>query len=113
MILVDILAALAIVAGAGFFMAGTIGLVRFPDLFCRLHALTKADGLGLALICLGAALLAGSAGEIARLVLIWLFVVLSGATCAHLVARHARTDTLARTDAHALDDAGAKEETRP
>ena len=106
MILIDIIAALAILAGASFFMAGTIGLLRFPDLFCRLHALTKADGLGLALICLGTALLAGSAGEIARLVLIWLFVVLSGATCAHLVARHARTD------AQALNDANAKEETR-
>jgi multicomponent Na+:H+ antiporter subunit G len=92
MIIFDLIAALAIVAGAGFFIAGTTGLVRFPDTFCRLHALTKADGLGLALICLGAAFLAGSAGEIARLVLIWLLVALSGTTCAHLVARHARDD---------------------
>lgn len=107
MILIDIIAALAILAGACFFMAGTIGLLRFPDLFCRLHALTKADGLGLALICLGAALLAGSAGEIARLVLIWLFVALSGTTCAHLVARHARTDGAAPSHTH------AEKETRP
>ncbi len=107
MILIDSLAALAILAGAGFFMAGTIGLLRFPDTFCRLHALTKADGLGLALICLGAALLAGSAGEIVRLVLIWLFVVLSAATCAHLVARHARAD------AAAARNTAVTKETRP
>ncbi|MGY6646924.1 MAG: cation:proton antiporter [Salinarimonas sp.] len=92
MIIFDLIAALAIMAGAGFFIAGTTGLVRFPDTFCRLHALTKADGLGLALICLGSAFLAGSAGEIARLVLIWLLVALSAATCAHLVARHALAD---------------------
>lgn len=76
--------------GTLFFVAGTIGLLRFPDLFCQLHALTKADGLGLALIGVGAALLAGSAGEIVRIALICGFAALSGATCGHLVARHAR-----------------------
>jgi multicomponent Na+:H+ antiporter subunit G len=90
MIFVEFVAALAILAGAGFFLAGTVGLLRFPDTFCRLHALTKADGLGLALVCLGVALLAGSAGEAARLLLIWLLIALSSATCAHLVARHIR-----------------------
>ena len=37
-------------AGAFFFMAGTIGLLRFPDTLTRLHALTKVDNLGLGLI---------------------------------------------------------------
>lgn len=95
MILVDLLAGALILVGAGFFVVGTVGLLRFPDTFCRLHALTKADGLGLALVCLGAALLAGTAGEAARLVLIWLFVALSSATCSHLVARAARADAAA------------------
>lgn len=76
--------------GTLFFIAGTIGLLRFPDLYCQLHALTKADGLGLALIGLGVALLAGSAGEIARIILICAFAALSGATCGHLIAHHAR-----------------------
>lgn len=90
MIVIEILAGIAIVAGAAFFVAGTIGLLRFPDTFCRLHALTKADGLGLALTCIGVALLAGTAGEIVRLVLIWVLVAVSSATGAHLVARFAR-----------------------
>ncbi|MBW7057395.1 monovalent cation/H(+) antiporter subunit G [Paracoccus bogoriensis] len=77
-------------AGTLFFLAGTIGLLRFPDLHCQLHALTKADGLGLTLIGLGAALLAGSAGDVARIALICAFAALSGATCGHLIARHAR-----------------------
>ncbi len=35
--------------GLCFFITGTLGLLRFPDVFCRLHALTKADNLGLGL----------------------------------------------------------------
>lgn len=83
-------AALLIATGAVFFIAGTVGLLRFPDLFCRLHALTKADGLGLALIALGVALLAGSASEIFRIVLVWFFLAVASATGSHLVARYAR-----------------------
>lgn len=88
--MLDWIAAALMAAGTFFFIAGTVGLVRFPDLYCRLHALTKADGLGLALIALGAALGAESAGEVVRIVLIWFFVALAGATGGHLIAAHAR-----------------------
>ena len=37
---------IAVSSGAFFFLAGTVGLLRFPDLLTRLHALTKADNLG-------------------------------------------------------------------
>jgi multicomponent Na+:H+ antiporter subunit G len=77
-------------AGALFFVAGSVGLLRFPDVFCRLHALTKADGLGLALICAGAALGAESLGEVLRIVLVWAFAALASATGSHMIARHAR-----------------------
>jgi len=42
----DIVTIVAVSAGALFFLAGTIGLLRFPDTLTRLHALTKADNLG-------------------------------------------------------------------
>lgn len=77
-------------AGTLFFVAGSVGLLRFPDVFCRLHALTKADSLGLALICVGAALGAASVGEVLRIVLVWAFVALASATGSHMIARHAR-----------------------
>jgi len=41
------LSILLLLAGAVFFLAGTLGLLRFPDVYTRLHALTKADNLGL------------------------------------------------------------------
>lgn len=75
--------------GLFFFVAGTIGLLRFPDVFSRLHALTKADNLGLALIALGTAMLAADLAVTLKLVLIWFFVALAAATSGHLIARHA------------------------
>ena len=76
--------------GTVFFVAGTVGLLRFPDIFCRLHALTKADGLGLALVCLGTICMATNGGEVLRIILIWFAVALSSATCGHMIARHVR-----------------------
>ena len=73
--------------GGFFFLAGTVGLLRFPDIYCRLHALTKADNLGLGLICLALALQAGSAGVAVQLLLIWLLALLAGTVSAHLIAR--------------------------
>ncbi len=88
--MLDLMAASLVVFGAVFFIAGTVGLLRFPDIYCRLHALTKADGLGLALVALGMALKAESFGEVFRIVLIWFFVALASATCGHLIAAYAR-----------------------
>ena len=88
--MLELFAATLIALGTAFFIAGTVGLLRFPDIYCRLHALTKADGLGLALIALGVALLAGSAGEVFRIALVWFFVAVASATCGHLIARYAR-----------------------
>ena len=56
----DIVTIAAISAGALFFLAGTVGLLRFPDPLTRLHALTKADNLGLGLVVLGLLPQAGS-----------------------------------------------------
>jgi multicomponent Na+:H+ antiporter subunit G len=89
-IAVGIFTVVAVVSGAFFFLAGTVGLLRFPDALTRLHALTKADNLGLGLIVLG--LLPQVAGPIAalKLVAIWLLVMLAGATVSQLIAREAR-----------------------
>lgn len=72
-----------------FFFAGTIGLLRFPDVFTRLHALTKADNVGLGLITAGLALEAESLAAVGKLLLIWLLALLASATTCHLIARTA------------------------
>jgi multicomponent Na+:H+ antiporter subunit G len=61
--------------------------LRFPDAYSRLHALTKADNLGLGLIALGLAPQLPDGWSIAKLALVWLLAVLAAATVAQLVAR--------------------------
>ena len=78
-----------LLAGAGFFLAGTVGLLRFPDVYTRLHGLTKADNVGLGLVVAGLVLQAESWAAIGKLLLIWLLVLLASASVAHLVARTA------------------------
>ncbi len=77
--------------GLFFFIAGTIGLIRFPDTFSRLHALTKADNLGLGFMALGVAFQAESWAQVARLALIWALALLAAGAVAQLVARAALT----------------------
>lgn len=89
MTFLDLSSALLIVAGAFFFFAGTVGLLRFPDVFSRLHALTKADNLGLGLVAAGLALHSRDAAETVKLALIWGLVLLSSSINCQLVARTA------------------------
>ena len=86
----DIFSVAAISAGAFFFLAGTVGLLRFPDPLTRLHALTKADNLGLGLVVLGLLPRADGALGALKLVLVWLLVLVAGATVSQLIARVAR-----------------------
>jgi multicomponent Na+:H+ antiporter subunit G len=78
-----------VIVGVFFFITGTVGLLRFPDVYTRLHALTKADNLGLGLVLTGLAFQAESWTEVAKLLLIWFLVMLASASVAHLVARAA------------------------
>ena len=84
---------LAIAAGAFFFVAGTVGLVRFPDTLSRVHALTKADNLGLGLIVLGLLPFAAGVAEALKLLLIWVLVLFGGGSAAQLIATAVRRDT--------------------
>lgn len=89
-LLLGLFSVLAIAAGVFFFVAGTVGLLRFPDTLSRLHALTKADNLGLGLIVLGLLPMSGSLSVALKLLLIWVLVVFGGATAAQLIAIEVR-----------------------
>jgi multicomponent Na+:H+ antiporter subunit G len=86
----DIFSVLGIGAGAFFFLAGTVGLLRFPDALTRLHALTKADNLGLGLVVLGLLPRADGALGALKLVVVWLLVLVASATVSQLIARVAQ-----------------------
>jgi len=76
------------IAGVGlfFFIAGTAGLLRFPDIYTRLHAVTKADALGLGLVCIGVALYWGDWMILLKLLLIWMLILAASALLSHLIA---------------------------
>lgn len=87
----DLFTVVAVSAGAFFVLAGTVGLLRFPDALTRLHALTKADNLGVGLIVLGLLPRAGSPLAALKLVAVWLLVLVASATASQLIARAARS----------------------
>ena len=86
----DLLTIVAVSAGVFFFLAGTVGLLRFPDTLTRLHALTKADNLGLGLVVIGLLPQVDSALAGLKLVLVWVLVLWASATVSQLIARVAR-----------------------
>jgi multicomponent Na+:H+ antiporter subunit G len=82
----QLLASGLLVTGAAFFLAGTVGLLRLPDAHARLHALTKADNVGLGFIVAGLGLQADSILAVAKLAMIWLLALVASAAAAFLIA---------------------------
>lgn len=103
--MMTVLAFIAALLGAFFFLAGTVGLIRFPDTYSRLHALTKADNLGLGLIALSLAIQAGSWAIAVKLVAIWLLALLAGTTNCYLLGRNTLQNDRIKDDAIELERA--------
>ena len=91
-VVLDIMTIAAVTAGAFFFLAGTVGLLRFPDTLTRLHALTKADNLGLGLVVLGLLPRMPGVASGLELVCVWLLVMLGSATASQLIAHAVRRE---------------------
>ena len=94
------LSVVILTAGTLFFVAGTLGMLRFPDVYSRLHAVTKADTLGLGLIVLGLSLRIAQWQPILLMVLIWLLIMASSATACQLLARYQREEDEREGDDH-------------
>lgn len=78
-----------LIVGAFFYAAGTLGLLRFPDVYSRLHALAKADNLGLGFVLLGLALQAESIAVGLKFLLIWPLALTASAGVSYAIARRA------------------------
>lgn len=85
----EIFSTACLLIGAVFFLAGTVGLLRFPDVYTRLHALAKADNLGLGFTVLGLLPQAEGIAAGLKLVLVWLLVLAASASVSFLIARRA------------------------
>ena len=75
--------------GAILAVVGTIGVLRFPDFYTRLHAASVTDTAAATLAIVGMALLAPSLAVVFKLVVVWLFLFLTGPTSSHALANAA------------------------
>ena len=88
-VLLDALVVLLCCTGIVFFVGGTVGLLRCPDLYARLHPSTKCDTLGACSVVLALILHSGSAFVILKLLAVVFFLMLSSAVCGHAIGRSA------------------------
>jgi multicomponent Na+:H+ antiporter subunit G len=98
--ILDIFTVITTSMGLFFFFAGTLGLLRFPDIFSRLHALTKADNLGLGFIAVGLIPQVGAL-EAVQLSLTWVLVMIAGAVTGFLIAQFSLNQSSQTTSAAA------------
>jgi multicomponent Na+:H+ antiporter subunit G len=76
-------------------IGGAVGMLRFPDVYARVHAFNAANGLGAALIAFGLALCSGDASVAVRLGLLGLLFIALAPVLSHLVASAAHAAGLA------------------
>lgn len=97
-IALEIIAILFLIGGVFFFFVGTMGLIRMPDVFCRMHATTKCDTLGAGLILVGLMIFYGFTVITLKLLLILIFIWLTNPTAAHIIAKAEHKKTLKKEE---------------
>ncbi len=85
--MIDVIAAILLVVGALLTALGALGLLRFPDVFTRMHAATKAATVGVVGMTAAAAAEAGAPSGVLVLVLVIALLFLSGPLGMSLLAR--------------------------
>ncbi|MEL6723506.1 MAG: monovalent cation/H(+) antiporter subunit G [Pseudomonadota bacterium] len=78
-----------LLVGAVLAVIGTVGVLRFPDFYTRLHAASVTDTSSATLALLGMALLSPSFAVVFKLAVVWLFLFLTGPTASHALANAA------------------------
>jgi multicomponent Na+:H+ antiporter subunit G len=101
--IIEILVTVFLSLGTLFFLLGTIGLLRFPEVYTRLHAVTKSDTLGMGLILVGLMLYQGITLDSVKMLFIIIFVFLTSPTAAHALARAAYKNGIKLWDKSVVD----------
>jgi len=86
---IDLLSWASILAGLFFMIVGSIGVLRMPDVFTRLHAAGMTDTMGAGFLILGMCLQAGLGLLTLRLILVYLFLAFTSPIGTHALARAA------------------------
>jgi len=89
MLVKDVICILFVLAGFFFFLTATLGLLRLPDFYARLHATGKGDTLAVFLALIGLAVYQGFSLTSVKIVLIAVFMFLAQPTATHAISRAA------------------------
>jgi len=81
----DVISGVLAISGAAFMLLAAIGVLRFPDIYSRMHAATKASTLSILLIVLSDLIVVGQGRS--KLVLIILLIFITAPAASHLVGR--------------------------
>lgn len=85
----DVVGSVLLLTGVALALVAGVGLLRFPDVFSRMHAATKPATLGMLLVMVGAALATDDVGNRTRLLLVAAFQFLTAPVAAHMIGRAA------------------------
>jgi multicomponent Na+:H+ antiporter subunit G len=107
-IIVEILAAITMLLGAFLIVASAVGLVRLPDVYCRMHAVGKAGTLGIIMMIAGAMIFFiprewGMSVFLRGALAIW-FQLLTSPVATHLLARAAYLSEYPLSQRTAVDE---------
>lgn len=105
--MVDLIAGVLVLLGAGFCLIAAIGMVRLPDLYVRMHAATKAGTLGVGLAMMAVVVFGVADGDFAaiwRAVAAVVFIFLTAPIGAHLLARAAYATGVEMWQKSEIDD---------
>ncbi len=86
---VEIASWIAIVMGSAFMLIGAVGTLRFPDFWSRVHAVSVTDSAGMLLLTLGMCIQGGFTLVTVKLIIIGVFLFITGPTATHAVANAA------------------------
>ena len=88
-LVLDVLSWMLLLGGAIFLLVGAIGVLRFPDFYSRLHAVSVCDTLGAGLVLVGLMLQGGLSLVTIKLLLMFYFMMFTGPTAVHALAEAA------------------------
>jgi multicomponent Na+:H+ antiporter subunit G len=88
-LVIEVLSWIMILSGSAFTVIGAVGTLRFPDFWSRLHAASVSESAGMILLVLGLSLQAGLSLVTVKLLLIAIFIFITGPTSTHAVANAA------------------------
>ena len=110
---VQVLVAALLLVGSLLTLVAALGLHRFPDLLCRMHAATKPATLGMVCIALATAISITVRGALIKLLLIVVLQFLTAPVAAHMIGRAAYRSGVRLSDRTVMDQLeGGERQTR-